>query len=506
MSGYDVVVAGAGHNGLVCAAKLAAGGRRVLVLERRDEVGGILDVVHTVGRLRRSVIDDLDLHRRGLRLIAPPVRMLAVRPDGPPLTFWSDAERTADGLRVHSREDGDAYPAFDRHVRALAGFVGEMHRVTPPRLDRAALSDAPGALRLGRAFRGLEARQARELTRALPMAAADFVGEWFATDALRGALAARGSLFTGMGSWSAGTALVLLNDSAANDGGAAGQTVFVRGGNAALARALRAAAEQAGADVRTGAEVVRVLTEGDRVTGVELASGEQIATPALASAVDPKTVLTRWVDPVVVGPQLRWRAGNIRTPGGTARVDLALAGLPGFNGVEDEAQLQGRIVVAPGIDDVERAFDAFKYGRLSDHPLLEATIPTLADPSQADGSGHRMSVLVQWVPADTPADAVADLAVSELERVAPGFSKLVTERVTRTPADLEREFGLPDGHVYHAEHGLDQFFAWRPVLGLARHRLGVRGLYLCGSGAHPGGGITGGPGENAAREILRDLH
>jgi phytoene dehydrogenase-like protein len=497
----DVIVAGGGVNGLVCAAYLARSGRRVTVLERRGAVGGIASVLHTAGRLQQTVIDDLDLPRHGLAFHRPAVRMTSVRPDAPPLTFWADPERTAEGLRAASPADADAYPRFDAHVRELAAFVAEVAASTPPRLDRPVLTDAAAGLRLARAYRRLGTRAARELTRVLPMPVADLVSEWFADDAVRAALAARGTLFTAMGPWSAGTALVLMADSAGNDGGAPGQTAFVRGGPAALGGALHSAARAAGAEVRTAAEVARVLTRDGRVEGVELASGEQIAAPAVACAVDPRTVLTGWLDPVVAGPRLRWRAGNIRTPGATARIDLSLSALPAFPGVDDDG-LRGRIVFAPGVDAVEQAFDAWKYGGVSEQPYLEAVIPTLHDP---EGAGHRMSVLAQWVPYAADTDEVGDRVLGVLERLAPGLGALVTATSVLTPAGIEREYGLSGGHLYHAEPALDQFYAWRPVVGLARHRLGVRGLYLCGAGAHPGGGITGGPGRNAAREILRDL-
>jgi phytoene dehydrogenase-like protein len=201
---------------------------------------------------------------------------------------------------------------------------------------------------------------------------------------------------------------------------------------------------------------------------------------------------------------MRWRAGNIRTPGATARLDLTLSGLPAFTGVDGEEALHGRLVFAPGVDAVEQAFDAWKYGRVSERPYLEATIPTLHDPG-APGEGHRMTVLAQWVPYSAEPDEVAERVVAVLELHAPGIGALIDASAVLTPAAIEREYGLSGGHLYHAEPALDQFYAWRPVIGLARHRLGVRGLYLCGAGAHPGGGITGGPGRNAAREILRDL-
>jgi phytoene dehydrogenase-like protein len=256
--------------------------------------------------------------------------------------------------------------------------------------------------------------------------------------------------------------------------------------------------------LRTGAEVVSVITRDGHVAGVQLASGEELTASAVAAAVDPKTVLTRWVDPVVAGPRLRWRAGNIRTPGATARLDFDLTALPAFTGVEDVAVLHGRLVIAPGIDAVEQAFDCWKYGRVSDRPALEATIPTLSDPTHS-GTGHRMTVLAQWVPHAADPDEVAERVVGVLERYAPGIRGLITATSVLTPAGIEQEYGLSGGHLYHAEPGLDQFFAWRPLLGFARYRMAIPGLYLCGSGAHPGGGITGAPGRNAAREILRDL-
>jgi phytoene dehydrogenase-like protein len=491
---YDAVVAGGGHNGLVCAAYLARGGRRVALLERRARTGGVLDgVLTTVGRLDEAVIADLALDRHGLDVVRPEVRMLALREGAAPIAFWADAGRTAAELEPVSAADAGAYPRFDAHIRALAGFVAELAHVTPPRLDRGAVRDWQAGVRLARAYRRLEPRTARELTRALPMAAADLVGEWFEADAVRAALAARGSLFTAMGPWSAGTAAVLLADAAGNDGGAAGQSALARGGPMALARALEAAAAAAGVEMRTGAEVASLLVRDGRVAGVLLASGEEVEAPVVACGVDPKTVLLRWLDPEEAGPQLRWRAGNIRTPGATAVVELELSAEPEFAGVDEPTRLARRILVARGVDEVERAFDRWKYGELSERPLIEAVMQ--------DGT---LRALVQWVPAAADPDAVGDVVVAELARYAPGLEALVAGRRVLTPAALEAEFGMSGGHLYHVEPGLDQFFAWRPVLGLARYRLAVPGLYLCGSGAHPGGGITGGPGRNAARAILHD--
>jgi phytoene dehydrogenase-like protein len=244
---------------------------------------------------------------------------------------------------------------------------------------------------------------------------------------------------------------------------------------------------------------------------VALANGEEIPARAIVSSTDPKRTLTTLVDPVELGPHLRWRATNIRTPGAVSKVNLALSRLPTFPGADPE-RLAGRIVIAPSIDYLERGFDASKYGRVSEEPFLEATIPTLSDPTLAPKGTHVMSVVTQWTPyslreGDWSAERerLADVVVKTMEGYAPGLGELVTARQVMTPVDLETEYGLSGGHVYHAEPGLDQFFAWRPLFGHARYRLGLPSLYLCGSGAHPGGGVTGAPGANAAREILADL-
>ncbi|HEX2032208.1 MAG TPA: NAD(P)/FAD-dependent oxidoreductase [Actinomycetota bacterium] len=521
---YDVAVVGAGHNGLVCAAYLARAGLRVVVLERRDRAGGPLETaeiapgfrapagVHTVGRLRRSVVRDLALERHALRLLQPAVRSFAPHPDGRAVTLWDDPARTAAELEPWSARDAAAYQAFDRRVRALASLMGHLHATVPPNLSSPSLDDALAGLRVAAAVRrAWGPREVREALRILPMPVADFVDEAFATDALRAAIAARGVHYTAMGPRAAGTTAVLLSDSVGQRG-AGERPVTVAGGPGALADALVAAARSSGAEVRCGAEAVAVTTSRRRVTGVALAGGEEVLARAVVSGADPKRTLLDLVDPALLGPTLSWRASNIRSPGTLAKVNLALDALPTFPAASDEERLRGRIVVAPGIDDLERAFDASKYGGISEEPYLEATIPTLSDPSLAPEGGHVMSVLLQWAPyrlrdGDWKArrEELGDLAIKRLEQVAPGMSGMVLAREVLTPADVERRYGLTEGHPLHAEPGLDQFFAWRPLLGYARYRMPVAGLYLCGSGAHPGGGITGAPGANAARVVLGDL-
>jgi phytoene dehydrogenase-like protein len=520
---YDVVVIGGGHNGLVAAAYLSRAHLRVLVLERRGRPGGVLDtheiapgfrapVAHTVGRLRRSVHRDLRLARHGVELVSPDVRAFAPQPDGGALTLYADPVRTAEGIRRRSEADARAYPSFDRKLRALASFVAYLHVALPPELSSPSLADALTGIRLARAIRGLGGgRNVREALRVLPMPVADLVEESFRTDALRALVAARGVQYSAMGPRSAGTAAHLLADTAGTDGGAAGQSTFVLGGPGVLANALADAARSFGAEVRCGAEVERILTRNGRVEGVSLSSGESVGASAVASNADPKHTLLRLVDPVDLGPTNRWRVENIRLPGTVAKVDLALAELPVFSGADGAASLRGRIVIAPGIDHLERAFDDSKYGRVSARPYLEATIPSIADRSLVEGSGHVMSVLVQYAPYhlrdsswDAERERLGDLVVDTLADYAPGLADRVVARRVLSPLDLERDYGLTEGHPQHGEPGLDQFFGWRPMLGMGRYRLVPDGLYLCGAGAHPGGGITGGPGANAARQILAD--
>jgi phytoene dehydrogenase-like protein len=523
----DAVVIGSGHNALVTAAYLGKAGLRVLVLERREVIGGQAEtreldegarvprLAHTVGRIRPAVVRELGLRARGLSLAAPAVRVFAPQPDGRALVLRADPVETAAGLRAWSSADADRYADFDRLVRSLGGFMATLAASAPPDVAGPSLGDALAGLRLGRRFRGMGKLDGRTILRVLPMAVADFVGESLETDALRAAIAWRGVRYTSMGPWSAGSTAVLLAEAAGNDGGASGETVVAIGGPGALTNALADAARSAGVEIRTGSRVVAVTSRDGSVTGVALASGEEIEAPIVVGGVDPRHLLVDLADPVAVGPQLRWRAGNVRTPGVTAKVNLVLRGLPTFPAANgDESLLRGRILLAEGIDAIERAFDASKYGRISEAPILEAMIPSLLDPSLVDGAAagtHVMSVVAQYAPRDlrdadweSEREAFGDRVLDRLELVAPGIGKLVRAREVVTPLDLEREYGLSGGHPLHAEPGLDSWYAWRPLLGFARYRMPLAGLYLCASGAHPGGGITGGPGQNAAREILAD--
>jgi phytoene dehydrogenase-like protein len=518
---FDAVVIGAGHNSLVTAGYLARAGLRTVVLERRAEPGGALAsadlggvtvpvVADDVGALLPSVVSDLKLAAHGFEALRPEVQVWAPQPDGSSITLWTDPDRTEGELSRHDPADAAEYPRFDRLVHVLGGFLARLKTITPPDLKSPSVADALSGVKLGRAVLGLSEADLRTLLRVYPMAVADFVAEHFHSDLVRAVIATRGVRYAALGPWSAGTTGILLG----SGGGAAGHTAFARGGPAALVRALSDAARGFGAEIRTDAPVARIATDGDgRATGVVLRSGEELAARAVVSGTDPKRTLTELVDPVAVGPTLRWRANNIRMPGVVAKVNLVLGRAPDFVASDDDAvRRRGRIVFASNIDALERAHDATKYGRVAETPYIEATIPTLVDPTLASGGRHVMSVLVQYAPYhrrdgdwDADRDNFGDLVLKNLDAYAPGIVDLVEERQVLTPVDLERDYGLTEGHPLHGEPTLDQFFAWRPLLGHARYRFGIEGLYLCGSGAHPGGGVTGAPGANAAREIIKDL-
>lgn len=535
-TGRDAVVVGGGHNGLVAAAYLARAGLRVLVLERRPTVGGTVGTVAvrrgvrapavfpTVGRIRPSIVRDLRLRAHGLRLVAPAVALVAPQPDGRAVVFERDPEATAVRLGAFSAADAAGFLALDRRVRALERVVATLNGTIPPDPREPGLDDAIVGLRLGRAFRGLGRRDGRALLRWLPMAIADAVVDDVPSEPVRAALAWAGLRFAAFGPRSAGSTAWLLTQLAGTGAGLVGETVYARGGPGSLAEALAAAVRAFGGEIRTEAEVVRVLEADGRAVGVALASGEEIRASVVVSALDPKRTLLDLLDPVVVGPELRWRVGNLRTAGSTAFVRLVLRRLPRIpslaraGGADDGAErlLRGRILVgATSLAALETAFDASKYGRWSASPMVEATIPSLVDPSLVEGARagtHLLHAVVQWAPrrlrdGDWRVDraALVEAVVAAFEAVAPGFGDLVGASQVVTPADIEAEYGLSGGHVLHVEPGLDAFFLWRPLLGWASHRLPIEGFYLGGPGAHPGGGVTGLPGRNAARAVLADL-
>jgi phytoene dehydrogenase-like protein len=521
---HSPIVIGAGHNGLTTAFYLAKKGLKPLVLERRPIVGGAATteeiapgyscptLAHAIGPLRRSIVRDMQLERRGVEFAQPDPRLVALGADGRALAFSVDHARTAEAIRAFSPKDADRYPEFCATLARLGAFLSELLKITPPSLDAPGRSDLWELLKTGRRFRALGKRDGFRLLRWGPMAAADLVAEWFETDLLQAAVAARGIFGTAQGPWSAGTAAaVLLN--AAIDPAPGGSSITVKGGPGALTNAMASAAREAGVEIRTSAGVARVVVRDGRVVGVALDDGSEIPASAVISNADPKRTFLRFVDPVDLDPDFLTKIRNYRCPGTVAKINLALGALPAFRGIANPGDLHGRLHIGPSVDYLERAFDASKYGEISLEPYLDMAMPTLGDPSLAPAGKHVLSIHVQFAPYtlaarrswDGARSALLAAVMRVLDRHAPGIESLVEHAQIITPVDLEQTYGLTGGHIFHGEASLDQLFTMRPVLGWAQYRTPIAGLFLCGAGTHPGGGITGGSGQNAAREILRDL-
>ena len=520
---YDAIIVGGGHNGLVAACYLAKSGLKTLVLEARELAGGgaVTEEIHpgfrcstldhAIGPMSPQVVADLNLARHGLEMITPDARVLALAPDGKPLCIYNDVGRTVSEIEKFSANDARSYPefadSFSRIGRVLAPLLG----MTPPAIDQPSATDLWHLGKVGLAFRGLGKKDEYRLLRWAPMAVADLVSEWFETELLRATVAARGIHGAFAGPWSAGTSLGLLWQ-AALDGGAVGSATTAKGGMGGLGQALANAAKAAGAEIRTSARVAQISGAYTDKPKVVLEGGEEIESRVVVSNADPRTTFLKLVDPIDLEPGFLLKMRNYRAPGVVAKVNLALDGLPAFRSVEDIAKLSGRIHIGHEIDYLERAFDASKYGEFSSHPYLDMTIPSLGDPSLAPAGKHVMSIHVQFAPYKlkqgdwtTRRDEFAGNAIDKLESYAPGLRKQIVASQVITPLDLEEKYGLSGGHIHHGEQTLDQVFTFRPLIGWAQYRTPLKRLYLCGAGTHPGGGLTGLPGANAAREIVRDL-
>jgi phytoene dehydrogenase-like protein len=525
MSTYDVIIIGGGHNGLVAACYLAKAGLKTLVLERRDIVGGAAvteeiapgfrcsTLAHATAPLSARVVRELKLADHGLEFIGTPVRLLALATDKPPICLYSDSAQTIRELESVSAKDAKAYPEFERSFARIGKVLAPLLTATPPEIEHPSPGDLWTMSKLGRSFRGLGKQDAYRLLRWGPMAVADLVAEWFETETLRAAIAARGIFGAFAGPWSAGTSAGLLWQ-AALDGHAVSPSTFVRGGMGGLSESLANAARKFGVEIRTAASVSQIETNDDRATRVLLQNGEEISARAIVSNADPRTTFLKLVDPVCLDPSFLLKIHNYRAHGVSAKINLALSGLPSFVNVDGDAKakLSGRIHIGPDIDYLERAFDAAKYGDYSRQPYLDITIPSLVDPALAPGDAHVMSVYVQYAPYklkqgdwNARREEFADNVIDVLDNYSPNLRQLIVGRQVITPLDLEQTYSLNGGHIHHGEMSLDQFFTFRPLLGYARYRTPIKGLYLCGAGTHPGGGVTAMPGANAAREIVKDF-
>lgn len=523
MADYDVIVIGAGHNGLVTAGYLAKAGRRVLVVEQRDSVGGAAVTEELFPGFHFSTVADgsgylADEVRRDLKpdvevLPADPVAFCP-QPDGSRLVIWRDTAKTAAEIERFSSADAERYPAFVEFCGKLAGVVGGLMRAIPPDLPNVSLRDLRGLLPVAGPLRALGRKRVNDLLRVLPMPVSDLLDEWFESAAVKGAIAANGVRDLTWGPKEAGTAYALLYNWAGSDTGLFRSAGVVKGGIGALTAAIADSARSFGAEIRTDAPVARVVVEGGRAIGVDLDGGAPLRAPIVVSSASPRATFLELLDATSLRTTVLRHARNIKYRGSAARVHLALSGLPAFTAVggDDPASLLcGPIQISPTLDYVQRAYDCVKYGESSPSPYLDALIPSLLDPGLAPSGQHVLSITAKYAPYalrngnwENQREPFGDRVVDTLAEYAPELRDAVIDRLVLVPPDLEARFGLPEGNPSHGEMTLDQFFHMRPIPGWARYRTPIAGLWVCGAGAHPGGGVTGIPGRNAALEILKD--
>ncbi|MGZ9079770.1 MAG: phytoene desaturase family protein [Burkholderiales bacterium] len=520
---YDALVIGGGHNGLVCGAYLARSGKRVLVLERSDIIGGAARTEevfpgfkfsvfsYVVSLLRPEIIRDLDLPRHGLHVL-PLESTLTPLPGGDYLAQWGDHDQNRRELARHSLRDAEAYDEFGRLMHQMARAVKPLLAMTPP--DPASLSprDLFDLAKLGRYCRGLGRERFNALHKLLTMSAADYLDEWFETEALKATKSASGIIGTFLGPRSPGTAYVLLHHYMGEIDGVFRAWGFAKGGNGSVSGALAAAAREAGAEIRANAPVAKVLVANSRAAGVVLEDGEEIRASVVVASTDPRRTFMELVGREHLPDDFVQAIERFKFRGSSGKVNLALAELPDFTCLPGKGpHLRGAISVSPSIDYIERAYDDAKYGEVSGRPYMDIVIPSMIDPSMAPPGRHVMSIFVQYVPyrvnggwTDARREAFGDAVIDTLAEYAPNIRRAILHRQVITPADIERIVGLSEGNIFQGELALQQMFFLRPVPSWAQYRTPVTRLYQCGSGTHPGGGVMGASGRNAALTILKE--
>ncbi len=524
MSQYDAIIIGGGHNGLTCAAYLARAGRKVLVLERRHVLGGaaVSEEVfpgftfsvcsYVVSLLRPHIIRELDLARHGLQII-PLESSFVPYPDGRSLNRSADPQETRREIAGFSARDAERLDEFRVALTRMSHFVKNV-------IDNPAA--APGSLRpaelwqqlrLGKALKELGPDLQHLHMQLLTMSAVDFLDMWFESDQLKAPMAVSGIIGTYLGVRSPGTAYVLLHHYMGEIDGAFRSWGFARGGTGQVSNAIAGAARRYGAEIRTEAPVAEVLVRDGQAAGVVLASGEEILARNVVSNLDPHQTFLKMVDPRHFDGDFLGQIRRYKLRGSSGKVNLALDRLPEFAcRPGDGPHMRGDIAIAPSIDYLEKAYDEAKYGQYSSRPYLNVVIPSLVDPSVAPPGKHVMSIFVQYAPyqhADGPAawpehrEAFGDTVIDTLGEYMPTLKDDILHRQVLTPWDLEQQFGLTEGNIFHGELSLEQLAFLRPAAGWARYRTPLRRLWLCGSGAHPGGGIMGAPGELCAKTMLK---
>jgi len=526
---YDAIIVGAGHNGLATAGYLARAGLKTLVLESRPVVGGtcvteevfpgykVSTTSYLCSLLQEKVIKDLELEKFGYQVFPKDPAFFSPFPDGRYLILWSDAAKTCEEIRKFSAHDAEAYPRYEEYLDRLVRFVEPLLLETPPDVAGRGFSDWQKLASLGRRLMKMPAEELVGHLRILSQSVKDFLDPWFESEELKVAIATDGVIGTNGGPYTPGTAYVLFHHTMGGVGGKRGLWGFVRGGMGGVTQALADSARSRGAEIRTSAAVERILVKNGRASGIALASGEEIPARAVISNADPKRTFLRLVEEEHLEGEFAAAVKAIKMEGCSMKINLALAGLPDFKclpGTSLAPHHKTTIHICPTLEYIERAYDDSKYGRPSERPMLEITIPTTYDSSLAPPGKHLMNVFLQYAPYSlsphvAPSwhalkETYADRVMEMIEEYAPGFKNLVLHRHIVTPLDLEEQYGMTGGNIFHGEMSTDQLFFLRPVPGWAKYRTPIRGLYLCGSGTHPGGGVMAAPGHNAAREFLKD--
>lgn len=526
-SNYDAIIIGAGHNGLVTAGYLARAGWKVLVLERRHIVGGacvteevfpgyrVSTCSYLVSLLQEKVVRDLELPRYGYKVYPKDPAYFAPYPDGRHMFLYQDMARTCREIAKFSARDAERYPAYEEFIEEIARLIEPLFLQPPPQFPPQRLNDWLNPLRAGRTLLGLSNQQLADAIKLMTRSVQGVLDEWFESDALKVALATDGVIGTNGGPRTPGTAYVLLHHVMGGVGGVRGLWGFVEGGMGAITQALAASAQAHGADIRTSAPVAQVLTRDDTATGVVLECGDEYHAKVVISNADPQRTFLGLVDRRALPDDFVAQLESYQCEGSSFKLNLALGELPdytAFPGTELGPQHRGTTHVCPSLDYLERAWDDAKFGRPSENPMLEITIPTAYDRSLAPNGKHVMGIFVQYAPYNLRDSSWQEEKEGFVQRVldllaayAPNLPGAIEHVHALSPLDLEQEYGLTGGNIFHGELSLDQLFFMRPALGWARYATPIRNLYLCGSGTHPRGGVTGAPGHNAAMEILR-LH
>ncbi|MBX9603168.1 MAG: NAD(P)/FAD-dependent oxidoreductase [Bryobacteraceae bacterium] len=523
---YDVAIIGGGHNGLTAAAYLAKAGKKVVVLEARELLGGcavteeiwpgyrVSTASYLVSLMQQKVVDDLRLPKFGYLVDAKDPAFFSPFPDGRHLFMWQDRKKTLEEIAKFSKRDAERYPLYEEYIERLARVIEQLLLVTPPDFPPKGLGGKLEFVKLGAKLRGLSDQDTLGLVRIFTQSAAELLDEWFESEEVKVTLATDGVIGANGGPRSPGTAYILLHHCMGGVNGHRGLWGFVRGGMGAVSEAIAASARSHGAEIRVSAPVKQILVKGGKARGVTLESGEEIKAKAVATGVDPKRTFLQLMDPADLSEDFLAEVRRFRCEGTSCKINLALNGLPEFTAYPGAPGPHHRATmhICPSVDYIERAWDDAKYGRPSEKPLIEMTVPTMYDPALAPAGKHIMGLFLQYAPYtlkgttwEVERDRFADRVIGLIEEYAPNIRSLIEHRQVLTPLDLEQQFGITGGNIFHGEMGVDQMFFFRPFAGWARYRTPVKHLYICGSGAHPGGGVMGAPGHNAAREMLKDL-